>query len=159
MQGWLQDALPPVLSGAILAALQAKGVSADELSGMATVLLQQSVASGVAMPTPLIDTCGTGGDGASTFNISTAVAFTAAAAGIPVAKHGNRSASSRVGSADVLEALGINLAAPTRKNSGCCSRSRDYIFVCSWLAPRHESSGAPAQNPKSTHHLQFIGTL
>lgn len=115
MEGWLQDAVPPVLSGAILAALQAKGVSADELSGMATVLLQQSVESGVAMPSPLIDTCGTGGDGASTFNISTAVAFTAAAAGLPVAKHGNRSASSRVGSADVLEALGINLAAPPEK--------------------------------------------
>ncbi|WP_299405241.1 anthranilate phosphoribosyltransferase [Acaryochloris sp. IP29b_bin.148] len=133
MQSWLQDVVPPVVSGAILAALQAKGVSAEELSGMATVLLQQSVESAVAMPTPLIDTCGTGGDGASTFNISTAVAFTAAAAGIPVAKHGNRSASSRVGSADVLEALGINLAAPPEKIQAAVAEvGITFLFAPGW---------------------------
>lgn len=118
MQGWLESAIPQVLSGAILAAIQAKGVSAEELAGMAQVLLAQSTLATsppVALPSILIDTCGTGGDGASTFNISTAVAFVAAAAGIPVAKHGNRSASSRVGSADVLEALGLNLNAPTER--------------------------------------------
>ena len=115
MQGWLAEAVPPVLSGAILAAIQAKGVSSEELAGMATVLQGQSRGKGLAMAAPsapLIDTCGTGGDGASTFNISTTVAFVAAAAGIAVAKHGNRAASSKVGSADVLEALGINLQAP-----------------------------------------------
>jgi anthranilate phosphoribosyltransferase len=111
MEGWLNQTIEPVLSGAILAALQAKGVAADELVGMASVLLTQSPAPWPLgeKPLHLVDTCGTGGDGASTFNISTAVAFVAAAAGIPVAKHGNRSASSRVGSADVLEALGLNL--------------------------------------------------
>jgi anthranilate phosphoribosyltransferase len=113
MQGWLDGDIEPVLSGAILAALQAKGVVADELAGMASVLLAQAPAPWPVgqKPLHLIDTCGTGGDGASTFNISTAVAFVAAAAGIPVAKHGNRSASSRVGSADVLESLGLNLTA------------------------------------------------
>nr|WP_245939801.1 anthranilate phosphoribosyltransferase [Stenomitos frigidus] len=115
MQGWLQDAIPPVLSGAILIALQTKGVSAGELVGMAQVLqgLASPLSSGryLALPT-VVDTCGTGGDGSGTFNISTAVAFVTAAAGVPVAKHGNRSASSRVGSADVLEALGVHLAAP-----------------------------------------------
>jgi len=119
MQGWLESAIPQVLSGAILAAIQAKGVSAEELAGMAQVLLAQSTpvirGQQVALPSVLIDTCGTGGDGASTFNISTAVAFVAAAAGVPVAKHGNRSASSRVGSADVLEALGVNLSAAKEK--------------------------------------------
>lgn len=113
MQGWLTESIPPVLSGAILMALQAKGVSAVELAGMAQVLQQQARSlSPETNPTPLVDTCGTGGDGAGTFNISTAVAFVVAAAGVAVAKHGNRSASSRVGSADVLEALGINLNAP-----------------------------------------------
>ena len=113
MAGWLNEDIPPVLSGAILAAIQAKGVSAQELAGMAKVLQSQSLQPRATRRyRPVIDTCGTGGDGAATFNISTAVAFVAAAAGIQVAKHGNRSASSQVGSADVLEHLGVNLSAP-----------------------------------------------
>lgn len=116
MQGWLNEAIPPVLSGAILVTLQAKGVSADELAGMAQVLQQQSRQDQpISHDVPVIDTCGTGGDGASTFNISTAVAFIAAAAGVKVAKHGNRSASSKVGSADVLEYLGVKLSANPQK--------------------------------------------
>lgn len=114
MKGWLNDEIPVVLSGAILAAIQAKGVSAAELAGMALVLQSQSLQQkALTHNRPVIDTCGTGGDGASTFNISTAVAFVAAAAGVLVAKHGNRSASGLVGSADVLEAMGVNLAAPS----------------------------------------------
>jgi anthranilate phosphoribosyltransferase len=109
MEGWLKDEIEPVLSGAILAAIQAKGVDADELVGMASVLRDRSATPWPQRPACLVDTCGTGGDGASTFNISTAVSFVVAAAGIPVAKHGNRSASSRVGAADVLEALGLKL--------------------------------------------------
>lgn len=113
MTGWLEETIPPVMSGAILAAIQAKGVSAEELAGMAQVLKNQSLQQNpLTHQAPVIDTCGTGGDGASTFNISTAVAFVAAAAGVKVAKHGNRSASSKVGSADVLEYLGIKLTAP-----------------------------------------------
>ena len=113
MAGWLNEDIPPVLSGAILAAIQAKGVSAQELAGMAKVLQSQSLQPrATRRDRAVIDTCGTGGDGAATFNISTAVAFVAAAVGIQVAKHGNRSASSQVGSADVLEYLGVNLSAP-----------------------------------------------
>ncbi len=119
MYGWLTDAIPSVLSGAILAAIQAKGVSAEELLGMVKVLYSQSVRATlrdrVVGNSPLVDTCGTGGDGASTFNISTAVAFVTAAAGAKVAKHGNRSASGKTGSADVLEAVGINLKASSKK--------------------------------------------
>ncbi|MDZ8225147.1 anthranilate phosphoribosyltransferase [Nostoc sp. ChiVER01] len=112
MQGWLTEAIPIAQSGAILAAIQAKGVAPEELVGLSQVLRQQSLQLGTSNAInsyPLIDTCGTGGDGASTFNISTAVAFVVAAAGIKVAKHGNRSASSQAGSADVLETLGLNL--------------------------------------------------
>ncbi|MFB2938540.1 anthranilate phosphoribosyltransferase [Aerosakkonemataceae cyanobacterium BLCC-F154] len=137
MQGWLNEEIDPVLSGAILAALQAKGVSAEELAGMAKVLQAKSLRVGAysnQQPTnPVIDTCGTGGDGASTFNISTAVAFVAAAAGVAVAKHGNRSASSRVGSADVLEALGVNLNANAEKVEAALTEvGITFLFAPGW---------------------------
>lgn len=136
MEGWLSESIPPVLSGAILAALQAKSVSASELAGMAQVLQSQSLGgrfSEMPVPHPLIDTCGTGGDGASTFNISTAVAFVAAAADIAVAKHGNRAASSKVGSADVLEFLGINLGAPPEKVQAAVNEvGITFLFAPGW---------------------------
>jgi len=143
MRGWLAEAIPPVLSGAILAALQAKGISAQELAGMAQVLQSQSLAGEShnilddrQSPIPnfrLIDTCGTGGDGASTFNISTAVAFVAAAGKVRVAKHGNRSASSKVGSADVLEALGVNLSAdPSRVKAAVDAVGITFLFAPGW---------------------------
>jgi anthranilate phosphoribosyltransferase len=134
MQGWLKEEIPPVLSGAILAAIQAKGVSAEELAGMAQVLQAQSLQQNLIRHSqPLVDTCGTGGDGSSTFNISTAVAFVVAAAGVKVAKHGNRSASSKVGSADVLEALGINLTAPSEKVSAAVEAvGITFLFAPGW---------------------------
>src|SRR4028118_132684 len=142
MQGWLAEAIPPVLSGAILAAIQAKGISAQELAGMAQVLHSQSQASeskSIFNPKSsisnlkLIDTCGTGGDGASTFNISTAVAFVAAAGKVRVAKHGNRSASSKVGSADVLEPLGVNLNADVAKvRAAVDSVGITFLFAPGW---------------------------
>jgi len=134
MQGWLKEEIPPVLSGAILAAIQAKGVSAEELAGMAQVLQAQSLQQNLIIHSePLVDTCGTGGDGSSTFNISTAVAFVVAAAGVKVAKHGNRSASSKVGSADVLEALGINLTAPSEKVSAAVETvGITFLFAPGW---------------------------
>lgn len=135
MQGWLTESIPTVLSGAILAAFQAKGVSAQELLGMVGVLHSQSVRldDSLTNTSPLIDTCGTGGDGASTFNISTAVAFVAAAAGLKVAKHGNRSASSKTGSADVLEALGVNLKAePEKVHSAVSEVGITFLFAPGW---------------------------
>jgi len=136
MAGWLAEEIAPALSGAILAAIQAKGVSASELVGMAQVLQNQSMGNALALdalPTPRIDTCGTGGDGASTFNISTCVAFVAAAAGIPVAKHGNRAASSRVGSADVLEGLGIGLSAPLEQAQAALKEvGITFLFAPGW---------------------------
>jgi len=134
MQAWLTAAIDPILSGAILAALQAKGITAIELAGMAQVL--QDLAQPThdrPLPATRIDTCGTGGDGASTFNISTAVAFVAAAAGVAVAKHGNRSASSKVGSADVLEGLGVNLQAPIEQVEAALNEvGITFLFAPGW---------------------------
>lgn len=93
---------------AILMALRGKGTSVDEITGFATSMRKHVVPVQPATA-GLLDTCGTGGDAAGTINISTASALTAAAMGIPVAKHGNRAVSSRSGSADVLEALGVNI--------------------------------------------------
>ncbi len=136
MRGWLNEEIDPALSGALLAALQAKGLSASELAGMARVLQAQSLggtAADINLPTPMIDTCGTGGDGSHTFNISTTVAFVAAAAGVAVAKHGNRSASSKVGSADVLEALGINLSTtPEKAKAAIKEVGITFLFARGW---------------------------
>lgn len=129
MQGWLQNEISPALSGAILVALESKGITAAELTGMARVLQTPAVAHSI----PVVDTCGTGGDGASTFNISTAVAFVAAAAGVKVAKHGSRSASSRVGSADVLEALGVRLTAPAKRVTAAVEQvGITFLFAAGW---------------------------
>ncbi|MEO1391758.1 MAG: anthranilate phosphoribosyltransferase [Cyanobacteria bacterium J06634_5] len=136
MDGWLTESISPVLSSAILVAIQSKGVTGDELAGMARVLQGQSLGGMLAdpdLPANRIDTCGTGGDGSSTFNISTAVTFVAAAAGIPVAKHGNRSASSKVGSADVLEGLGVDLSASPEKSKAALKEvGVTFLFARGW---------------------------
>ena len=115
MNNWLNDEISPVKSAAILAGLRCKGVTGLELATMANILLDACVLPIERPNLFLVDTCGTGGDGSNTFNISTAVAFVASACGVNISKHGNRSASGKVGSADVLLNLGINLNAPLEK--------------------------------------------
>jgi anthranilate phosphoribosyltransferase len=126
MDGGATDAVV----GAFLVALKIKGAEADELAGAVRAMLQR------ARPLNLrggevLDTCGTGGDGASTFNISTGAALIAAAAGVPVAKHGNRAISGTVGTADVLEAMGVKIDC----DADGLQRCLDVAGCCHIFAP------------------------
>ena len=115
MNLWLTNEIQPAQTGALLAGFRAKGASGIELASMANELLNFCNLPIQRPELYLLDTCGTGGDGANTFNISTAVAFVSSCCGVNIAKHGNRSASGKVGSADVLSNLGLNLNASLEK--------------------------------------------
>jgi anthranilate phosphoribosyltransferase len=114
MQGEATDAQ----IASYITALRMKGETVAEITGSARVMREKAVTINLDAPYH-VDTCGTGGDMAHTFNISTTVAFVVAGAGVTVAKHGNRSVSSRSGSADVLQALGINIEIPSRRVEEC----------------------------------------
>ncbi len=113
--------LPPALAGALLVALRAKGETAAEIRGFARGMRELALKPNIA-PGPYVDIVGTGGDGSHSLNLSTGSALLAAACGVPVVKHGNRSVSSRCGSADVLGALGLPIPLDERAAGECLAR-------------------------------------
>lgn len=135
----------PAQIGAYLMALRMKGETVDEITGSARAMREAANHAPVKTPN-VIDTCGTGGDASNTFNISTTVAFVAAGGGIPVAKHGNRAASSKSGSADVLAALGVNIGVTPEQAALCVDEvGIGFLFAATFhpamrhaIGPRRE---------------------
>jgi anthranilate phosphoribosyltransferase len=145
MSATMEGNATPAQIGAFLLALRTKGETADELAGFASTALE--FAKPVQTPGPVVDTCGTGGDRSGTFNISTVGALVAAGAGATVAKHGNRAASSRCGSADLLEALGVRIDLDS-SGAETCLRDAGIAFLF-----------APAFHPGAAHAAGVRGEL
>ena len=124
----------PAQMGAFLMALRVRGETVEEITGAARVM--RAKALHIEAPPGAIDTCGTGGDAAGTWNVSTATALVAAATGVPVAKHGNRALSSKSGAADVLAALGVNIDC----DMSLVKRALWEANICFLMAPRHHSA-------------------
>jgi anthranilate phosphoribosyltransferase len=127
----LLGTVPENETAVLLTALRSKGETADEIAGAARALRRHMIPIRTTR-TDVIDTCGTGGIGSDLFNISTAAAIVVAAAGVPVAKHGNRSVTSKSGSADVLAALGVNIDAPVPLVERCLNE----LGICFCFAPQ-----------------------
>jgi anthranilate phosphoribosyltransferase len=144
----------PAQIGGFLIGLRMKGETVDEIAAAAKVMRDLATRVEVAGP-HLVDTCGTGGDGASTFNISTASAIVTAAAGGRVAKHGNRSVSSSSGSADVLEAAGVKLDLTPAQVAACIDR----VGVGFLFAPQHHSAMKHAIGPRKEMRVLTLFNL
>ncbi len=140
--------------GGFLIGLRMKGETVEEIAAAAGVMRELATHVDVKAA-HLVDTCGTGGDGSTTFNISTAAAMVAAAAGASVAKHGNRSVSSRSGSADVLEAAGVNLELTPEQVARCV----EEVGVGFMFAPRHHGAMKHAIGPRREMGVRTIFNL
>jgi anthranilate phosphoribosyltransferase len=154
MQQIMTGECTPAQIGGFLVGLRMKGESVDEITAAATVMRELSTRVTVA-PEFLVDTCGTGGDASGSFNISTASAIVAAAAGAKVAKHGNRSVTSKSGSADVLEAAGVNLEIDAEAVGSCIGE----VGVGFMFAPKHHSAMRHAIGPRKEMAVRTIFNL
>jgi len=151
MQAIMTGEATPAQIGGFLVGLRMKGETVDEITAAAGVMRDLSTKVKVSSAN-LVDTCGTGGDGAKTFNISTASAFVVAAAGANVAKHGNRSVSSKSGSADVLEAAGVNLNLSAEQVGQCINE----VGVGFMFAPNHHGAMKHAIGPRREMGVRTI---
>lgn len=147
------EATPAQIAG-FMVALRMKGETVDEIAAAAQVMRDLSTKVSIDVDT-LVDTCGTGGDGSSTFNVSTASALVAASAGVKIAKHGNRSVSSKCGSADVLEALGVRLDLSPEQVSACVQQ----VGIGFMFAPMHHSSMKHAITPRKELGVRTLFNL
>jgi anthranilate phosphoribosyltransferase len=149
----------PVQVAALLMALRVKGEASDEVAGVARALRRAMVPLPVDDPESLVDTCGTGGGALSTFNISTAAAVVAAAAGARVAKHGNRSFTSRSGSADVLEALGVRIDLPVDAMARVLARAGIVFMFAPLMHPAMRHVGAVRRELGVPTVMNIVGPL
>jgi anthranilate phosphoribosyltransferase len=150
------DATPSQI-GAFLMALRTKGETVEEMEGFARTML--SFALPVRAPEPVIDTCGTGGDRAGTFNISTIAALVVAGAGVPVAKHGNRAASSHCGSADLLEELGVRIDLDAAGVERCLQEAGIGFMFARTFHPAMAHAGPVRAELKVPTVFNFLGPL
>jgi anthranilate phosphoribosyltransferase len=147
----------PAQLGGLLMALRTKGETADEIDGFARTML--AFAHPVDPPMPVVDTCGTGGDRSGTFNISTVAAIVVAGAGVPVAKHGNRAASSRCGSADLLEALGVRIDLDPAGVERCLADAGIAFMFAPVFHPAMGHAGPVRRELRVPTVFNFLGPL
>jgi anthranilate phosphoribosyltransferase len=152
----LGEATPSQIAGFVVA-LRAKGESPEEVAGMAATMLE--VATPVRLDRPCVDIVGTGGDGAHTVNISTMAAVVTAATGVPVAKHGNRAASSSSGAADVLEALGVVIGLPAAAVARCVEEAGIGFFFAPVFHPGMRHAGPTRREMGIGTVFHFLGPL
>jgi anthranilate phosphoribosyltransferase len=152
------EALPTQIA-AFLTALRMKGETWGEITGLARAMRSKAIAIQPPDGEPVVDTCGTGGDHLGTFNISTAVAFAAAGGGLTVAKHGNRSVSSRCGSADVLEALGVNIALSPHRVEECLREIRMAFLFAPLFHPAMKYALGPRREIGIRTVFNLLGPL
>ena len=149
----------PVRTGALLAAMQTKGLAPSEVAGGVGALRDAMIPVNAPNPCELVDTCGTGGGGVSTFNISTAAALVAAAGGVRMAKHGNRSFTSRCGSADVLEALGVKLTLSPQGMAEVLAAAGIVFMFAPLLHPAMRHVGPVRRELGITTIMNLLGPL
>ena len=153
----MEGSATPAQLGAFVTALRLKGETVEEIAGFARTM--RSKALRVSISEPVVDTCGTGGDGKGTFNISTTAAFVVAACGLKVAKHGNRAMSSQCGSADVLEALGVKIDLNPEQVQKCLEKVGIGFMLAPVFHPSMKYAAAPRKEVGIRTVFNILGPL